>query len=506
MSERPITILIAALGGEGGGVLTDWIVEAALNSDLPVQATSIPGVAQRTGATTYYVELFPETNAALGGRRPLFGLYPSPGGIDLMLASEVLEAGRALENGFVTPDRTTLATATHRIYAILEKAAMADGRFDTSRILEAGRALARKPILFDLTRSPRTRSLSLNAVLLGIAASCGVLPIPRAAFEEAIRGSGIAVDANLAAFGAGWEIGANGVPAELAPADDRAHRPVEAGLDSLIGGVAREFAPAAVPIIEEGVRRLADYQDIAYARLYYERLRRVVAVDLPDGALVATVARYLALWMSYEDVIRVADLKTRAERFAKLRAEIRAKPGEPVHVTEFLKPGIDEVSAVLPRIVGRALERWATRHGLRDRLHVRMRLKSTSVNGFVRLWLLARMRPLRRRSFRFAEEQRGIEQWLDAIVRAAPRSRELACEVAELARILKGYSDTHRRARDNYRRIFDSAVTPLLLQRPEDGAPILRKLREAALADPEGTALDQAFASAFSPAVAKAAE
>src|SRR5487761_685597 len=157
MNERPITILIAALGGEGGGVLTDWIVAAAMRADLPVQATSIPGVAQRPGATTYYVEIFPATNAALGGRRPLFALYPSPGGIDLMLATEVLEAGRALESGFVTPDRTILAAAMHRIYAIAEKQAMADGRFDDRAILDAARALARRPVLFDLTRTPRTR-------------------------------------------------------------------------------------------------------------------------------------------------------------------------------------------------------------------------------------------------------------------------------------------------------------------------------------------------------------
>ena len=56
---RPITILIAALGGEGGGVLTDWIVAAASQLGFPVQSTSIPGVAQRTGATTYYIEIVP---------------------------------------------------------------------------------------------------------------------------------------------------------------------------------------------------------------------------------------------------------------------------------------------------------------------------------------------------------------------------------------------------------------------------------------------------------------
>ena len=488
MTERPITILIAALGGEGGGVLTDWIVDAAMRADLPVQATSIPGVAQRTGATTYYVEIFPLTNAALGGRRPLFGLYPSPGSVDLMLASEVLEAGRALEGGFVTPDRTILAAATHRIYAIAEKQAMADGRFDDRAILDAAASLAKRPILFDLTRQGRTRDLSLNAVMLGIAASSGAVPIPRDTFEASIRAAGIATEANLAAFAAGWDLAANGVPTDLAPQDDRAPRRPNTAAASLIATVRQDFPGDAVPLVEEGVRRLVDYQDLAYARLYFDRARRIAA--LGDEALTSAVARYLALWMAYEDVIRVADLKIRPERFAKVREEIRARPDEPVNVTEFLKPGIDEVSAVLPRPLGRALDRWGAKNGRRARWHMTMRLQSTSIGGFLRLWLLAKMRRWRRISYRYAQETQAIEAWLAAIAAAAPRSPELAREIAECARLLKGYSDTHRRGRDNFARIFDGAVLC-----GADAAAV-RRLRQAALADPEGQALDRALSQA----------
>jgi len=490
MSERPIAVLIAALGGEGGGVLTDWIVEAAINADLPVQATSIPGVAQRTGATTYYVELFPVTNAALAGRRPTFALYPSPAGIDLMLASEILEAGRALENGFVTPDRTTLIAATHRLYAILEKQAMGDGRFDVSRILAAARELSRKNILFDLTGDARARNLSLNAVILGAAAASGVLPIAREHFVKAITNQGIAVDQNLAAFNAGWVLGENGVPESLAPRDDRAR--VAGTVENLLLAVPETFPAASVALVSEGVKRLADYQDLDYAKLYLERLKRVVALDR-DGALTAETARYLALWMSYEDVIRVADLKIRPERFAKVRSEAQAKPDEPLHITEFLKPGIDEVSALMPQRLGGWLSRWAERRGLADRLHMPMHLKSTSMSGFLRLWLLAKLKPWRRRSYRFAEEQRAIEQWLDAILRAASRSPELAREIALCARLLKGYSDTYRRGRANYRRIFDGAILPAL-DRPEGAAENLRRLRDAALADPDGAALERVLA------------
>ena len=82
-TTRPISILVSAMGGEGGGVLTEWIVSAAQRADLPVQGTSIPGVAQRTGATTYYIELWPEPWPMLNGLRPVFGLGPSPGDVDV---------------------------------------------------------------------------------------------------------------------------------------------------------------------------------------------------------------------------------------------------------------------------------------------------------------------------------------------------------------------------------------------------------------------------------------
>jgi indolepyruvate ferredoxin oxidoreductase beta subunit len=102
-ATRPITLLIAALGGEGGGVLTDWIVSAAAEAGYPVQSTSIPGVAQRTGATTYYIEILPVKAAELGGKRPVLALTPGVGDIDIAVASELLEAGRTVANGFVTP-------------------------------------------------------------------------------------------------------------------------------------------------------------------------------------------------------------------------------------------------------------------------------------------------------------------------------------------------------------------------------------------------------------------
>jgi indolepyruvate ferredoxin oxidoreductase, beta subunit len=475
MSARPLSVLVAALGGEGGGLLADWLVAAALAADLPVQSTSIPGVAQRTGATTYYLEIFPETNAALGGKRPLFALYPTPGAVDLVAATELLEAGRMIEAGFVTPERTTLVAGIHRVYATIEKMQMGDGRFDAARVLKAAQEMARRPILFDLTRERRTAAQPINAVLLGAIAGSGELPIARGIFEQAIRDSGIAVDSNLAAFALGWDL-AQKPSAQAAPAppgltdDERA-------------------------IVEEGVKRLIDYQDAAYAQLYLARLERVRAAASSARDLLRETARYLALWMAYEDVIRVAQLKSRTERLAGIRAEIGAKPEEPVHVREFFKPGLAELAAILPPRLGAALSGWAERRGIADRLHLPLRLGSTTVTGHLMLRLLAAMKPWRRRSHRFAEEQRRIERWLEWVSRAAAFDPALALEIALCGRLIKGYGDTHKRGLGNFIAIMTALVEPALARRDRAAAAGVKRAREAALADPDGNALSRALAA-----------
>ena len=96
--------------------------------------TSVPGVAQRTGATNYYVELFPKTGAKANTRPPVLGLTPVPGDVDIVIASELMEAGRAVQRGLVTPDRTTFIVSTNRVYAMTEKIALADGRVDSARV------------------------------------------------------------------------------------------------------------------------------------------------------------------------------------------------------------------------------------------------------------------------------------------------------------------------------------------------------------------------------------
>ncbi|MBM3571664.1 MAG: indolepyruvate oxidoreductase subunit beta family protein, partial [Alphaproteobacteria bacterium] len=263
---RPITILVAALGGEGGGVLADWLVTAATAQGFPVQSTSIPGVAQRTGATTYYLEIFPARWDALNGRAPVLALTPGPGNVDVMVASELLEAGRAMQNGYISPDRTALIASTHRVYAIAEKSAMADGRFDRDKLMSAARKLARQSILFDMAALADEAGTVINAVLFGAMVGAGALPLSRQACEAAIVRAGKGSEASLRGFDAGYRHARGEAVVHLANDDGR-------GRATPSSRVRAEFPPETHRILDEGVARLADYQDESYAEAYLDRLK-----------------------------------------------------------------------------------------------------------------------------------------------------------------------------------------------------------------------------------------
>jgi indolepyruvate ferredoxin oxidoreductase beta subunit len=506
MSARPISVLIAALGGEGGGVLTDWIIAAAASCDLPVQSTSIPGVAQRTGATTYYIEIYPASWRELGGKRPVLALSPGIGDVDMVVASEFLEAGRAIAGGFVTPERTLLIASTHRSHAIAEKMAMGDGRFDTASLTGAVDKNARSHVLFDMDAAATAARAMINSVMLGAIAASGGLPIPAEAFEAAIR-AGKSADANLRGFRAGFAAAGRVVaPRSSPPPGSAGVSPalsfVDAGETPAVPGdlelEAARFGTAA-DIVREGLRRLLDYQDTSYARLYLDRLAPIAEADARagvQGRLTREVARHLALRMSYEDVIRVAQAKIAPERLARIAAQMGATKGEPVTVVEFLKPGIAEMCSVLPHWIARPIIAAAERRGWTDKLYWGMEIKTTSVSGYLRLLALARLRRLRPRSDRYNQEQAAIEAWLALIAAAAAKSGALALEIAECARLIKGYGDTLKRGAANYATIERQVIQPILagiivLSR---GVDAVASARVAALADPEGESLAKCLA------------
>jgi indolepyruvate ferredoxin oxidoreductase beta subunit len=498
---RPVTVLISALGGEGGGVMTDWILAAAREQNLICQATSVPGVAQRTGATTYYIEVFHE-KLDPAKPEPVMALYPQAGDIDLMVATELAEASRACQNGFVTPNRTTLISSSHRFYLLDEKMGMGDARLDAARLETAVRGMAKHAILADFARAARDAGTVINAVIMGAIAGSGLLPIPVEAFERAIKGEGKAVDANMRGFSYGLAV-ARGEVVELQPRQRPAAAPAQQSVPDTLAAlrdrIVRDFPESVREVVLQGAARAADYQDIAYAQLFLDRLDPIVAAEKAargDFSVTRETARYLALWMTYEDVIRVAQIKTRAARLDRARAGGGAKPDQPVIVTEFLKPGLDEFCSILPAFVARPLLSWADRTGRRDKLNIGLHIRTNTILGFALLRTMAAMKFWRRRGYRFGVEQELIERWLGAVRAALAREPALAREIAECARLVKGYSDTHRRGQGNFVRLMDTIVNPTL-NAPRAGpdgdanaAAALATARKAALADPEGEALN----------------
>lgn len=492
---QPIKIAILAMGGEGGGVLADWVVDMGEANGYVAQTTSVPGVAQRTGATIYYVELYPTAQAETDGGSPVLALMPLPGDVDVVLASELMEAGRAVQRGLVTADRTTLIASTHRVFSIAEKSALGDGRVDSAQLLAHTAKAAKRFIRFDMAQAAEASGSVISAVLFGALAGSGVLPFSRAQFEATIERGGVGVKPSLKAFGAAFARAQGGDDGETPPepvAATPAPRPRHPAVRALVERVQHRFPLAAQDFLLEGVRRLIDYQDPAYAALYLDRMAAIAT--LPGGGdhrLLRETARHLALWMSYEDTARVAALKTRATRFERVRGEARVQPGQVLAINEYMHPRLQEICETLPGGIGRWLMNSTLPKKLVERFtqHGRV-IQTSSLRGYLMLRTVAACKRWRRSTMRYAEENRRIEEWLQRIAATAQRNPELAVELAQCQRLVKGYSDTHERGIRNYdtvMRAVERAGTAL--------APAtLRELRDAALADEHGHKLQAALA------------
>lgn len=501
--ERPLTVAIMALGGQGGGVLTKWLVDIAQSNGYLAQSTYVAGVAQRTGATVYCVELFPEQQVRESGREPVFTTYPVPGDVDLVVAGEFAETGRAIQKGFVTPNITTLIASTHRVYTITEKSAMGDGIIDQAPVVEVASKVARKFIAFDMEKCAEQTGSIISSVMLGAIAASGALPFAREAFENTIRAGAKAVAANLAGFQAGFEQGSQTVAAlGAAPARTRKVLPMPEAEGpngkALLERIRRELPPSLQTIAAHGALRALDYQDVAYAGLYLDRLHQVIRYEqslaakkqasTETDAVSHEVARELALQMCYEDTIRVAEIKTSGQRMRGVRSHLNVTQQQPAHVVEYFHPRFEELCDTLPRSLGkRMLQSNSARRWMQPFLGKGRNITTTNVIGYAQLALLAKLKRWRRGTYRFTTQTRLIEDWLAHVQAAADTDYSLA--IAQCIGMVKGYGDTYERGLHRYQQIL-SAVEELP---PQQAAALTRQLNQAAQADEEGKVFAQAL-------------
>ncbi|WP_435259307.1 indolepyruvate oxidoreductase subunit beta family protein [Thioclava sp. FR2] len=489
---RIIKLAVLAVGGQGGGVLTGWIEALARAEGYACQATSVAGVAQRTGATVYYIEMCPS-----GERQPVFSLMPAAGDVDILIAAEWMEAGRAIIRGFVTPDRTTLIASTHRALAVSEKMVPGDGIANPAEVQAAAELAALRLIMADFDQVAVKAGSVISASLFGALAASGALPFPVAAFENAIRAGGTGVEASLRAFAAG---AAAAVEGEKAPEP----KDVTLAEKTAITGPKRQIAlweglcaradalPGDAPAMARaGLQKLAEFQGLDYASSYLDRVEALSAKDAAPFDFTREAAKYIANAMAYDDVIRVADLKTRGRRFDRIGAEMGAKDGRLMQVTEFLHPRAEEIVGLFPAGWGARLEGSVKAMGRIDRWFCKgRRIRSDGLIGFGLLYLVGGLRGWRLKTLRHRMEVAHLEAWLLRVEAVLSRDPALAVEILRCRRLIKGYSDTHARGQSKFDRVMAGIA---LVEQCEDAADWARRLREAALQDEQGKALDGAL-------------
>ncbi|HEX6019619.1 MAG TPA: indolepyruvate oxidoreductase subunit beta family protein [Burkholderiaceae bacterium] len=495
-SPQAIHIAVLALGGQGGGVLIDWLVDLAEQAGWTAQATSVAGVAQRTGATIYYVEMVAPTP----GREPVLALMPVPGDVDIVIAAELMEAGRAVERGLVTPDRTLVIASQHRAYAVPEKSAPGNATADATTVQAIIRREARHLVIDDYQALAVRHGSVISAALFGALAGSGALPFTREQFEAVVERGEVGVQASLCALRAAAQ-GVGRVAADLPPPDPMltAPRPLPeraagAALQPLLERIREQFPRPAWDWLGEGLARVVDWQDVAYGSEYLDRVARLATRDRTehDHALTIEAARWIAVAMSYDDVIRVADLKTRAERAARVRREVGASADDVFGSEEYLHPRLPEALGMLPNGLASRIEAsprltaW-----LAPRLDRGRRIRTHTLRGHLQLRMVAALRRWRRGNRRHAQEMAHLQAWLDAVERALDGDYALAVELLRCRRLIKGYSDTHERGSGRFDRLLHAAA---LLAGREGAGESLAALREAALRDADGRALEQAMA------------
>ncbi|MDW8029229.1 MAG: indolepyruvate oxidoreductase subunit beta family protein [Armatimonadota bacterium] len=466
----PITVLVAAVGGQGGQLFSQWLFDAAREAGFCPTGVGLPGLSQREGATVYYLEFFAEPEATF-----LFSPFPEKGRVQILVGLELLELLRAVRDGYLAEDGIIIGS-THRVLTTDEKLPIS-GKFVTAeQVLPILQKQAKECIAFDAVQAAALAGLSeraANAILFGALASSGVLPFPIEAFRKAIEHYGVAVSFNLRAFEFGLRY-RDWLP-QLRNFDDFATQEWESLPEPrLPAQLLRKLEALSADdeltsILHQAAKWLCHYQDARYFGRYLECVEMVYERDEGRGTgdeLLVTkeVARILAMRMAYEDAIRVAQLKTQRQRFERIRKEHQIGKETVYKVVDFFSPDWDELTGLLP--FGRTMDTqkvtWDKGQGSQEtkkdelpklpsqseefkRAALQMKIETSSLMGYLLLNVLQLLKPLRPYSHRFKKEWAAINEWLEAVKRAIDKDYDLAFLVARSGELVRGYGRTRRK-------------------------------------------------------------
>jgi indolepyruvate ferredoxin oxidoreductase beta subunit len=479
-AKAPITILIAAVGGQGGQLFAQWFFDAARIAGFAPVGVGLPGLSQREGATTYYLEFFasPEETS-------LFSPFPEKGQVQILIGLELLELLRAVQSGYLSADGVIVGS-THRVLTADEKLPIKGGFITEQQALPILHRAARQCIVFDAVKATSLAGLSeraANAILFGALAASEVLPFPIHAFRKAIEHYGVAVNLNLRAFEFGlryreWSDKLNQLESEGMTEWEQIPEP------NLPESVRRKMEALSLDnemasTLKQAARWLCHYQDARYFARYLDCLQAICERDRKwSSSLLVTkeVARILALRMAYEDAIRVAQLKTQRQRFARLRQEHHIADDVVYRVVDFLSPDWDELIGLLPVKVTRNTGQGTREKNIQPpvpapqsfpevddlptlpsqaeelkRPAVQLKLETTSLLGFLTLRALLLLKPLRPYSQRFRNEWEAITEWLSAVDWALSEDYDLAFLVARSGEMVRGYGRTRRKTLSAWR-------------------------------------------------------
>lgn len=499
-TERPLSIAIVAMGGQGGGVLTSWIVELAETQGWVAQATSVPGVAQRTGATIYYVEMM---RAGNNGQRPVLAQMPTPDDVDVVIAAEFIEAGRSILRGLVTPDRTTLIASSHRMLSTLEKMAPGESIADSDVVKSAIGVVAKRNIVFDMNAIAAANGSVISAAMYGSLAASAVLPFERESYYEIMRQSGKGVAASMQTFDAAYaQTLSSPATRAIEPQTEKSTTTLpmalkDARANTLLQRIHSEVPEEAKLMAYLGLQKVVDFQDVEYGDEYLDLLRDLSVQDAAAGGaqkrhfFTQQAAKYIANAMCYDDVIRVARIKTDAARRTRIERDMTMDQEHVLKTTEFLHPRLEELCGMLPAgfaswlLTRKRLYNWLDR-----RLSKGRRVNTYGLPGFLMLYVTGGLKKTRRRSLRHQNEVKHRDAWLSEATSTLPKNYDLASEILHFRRLIKGYSDTHVRGRSRFDKLI--AITRDIAHRA-DAAACAHELLNAAIKDASGDGLDKAI-------------